>query len=174
MNWRNWQALALSIGMTAAAGQVAYALDSQPSSSALQEMGLGGLVVMSDNEALAVRGQGFSSGSMAQASGNSFATINTPFGDAHSENAYASKGPHKAGGDNFSFAGFSITTSGDKSGHGDRGNKSDKFGGNPCKVRNSCNSHPPDMGGGKGGMGGKTSTTTFVVFAGGFSHAFAH
>jgi hypothetical protein len=201
MIWQRWQILAWSIGMIAFGGQVAHALDGQPSKSALQEMGLGGLSVMSDDEALAVRGLGFSSGSLAQASGNSFATINTPFGSAHSENAYASQGKHKAGGDNFSFAGFAVTTKGHKPSDGGGGgyggmpgngnggyggmpgNGNGGYGGMPGNGCKNCNNHPPSNcgghggmggGGGYGGMGGKTSTTSFTVFAGGSSHAFAH
>ena len=187
MKLQRWQMLACAIGMVAVGGQVALAIDGQPSRSALAQMGLGGMTVISDNEALAVRGLGFSSGSLAQASGNSFATINTPFGSAHSENAYASQGKHKAGGDNFSFAGFAVTTSHPKPGNGGNGG----YGGMPGSGGNggyggmagngcgNCNSPPPG-GGGYGGMGGnggggsKTTTTSFTVFAGGFSHAYAH
>jgi hypothetical protein len=186
MKWQRWQMLLWSVGIVAAAGQAAHAIDGQPSRSALQEMGLSGLVTMSDDEALAVRGLGFSSGSLAQASGNSFATINTPLGSAHSQNAYVASGKHSASGDNFSFAGVAVTTSSHKPGRGDGGGYGGMpgnggYGGNPSHGCNSCNSHPSGnggygggMGGGQGGMGGKTTTTSFTVFAGGFSHAYAH
>jgi hypothetical protein len=163
-----------------AVGQLAHGQDGRPSKSVLQQMGLGGMSVMSDDDALAVRGLGFSpgmgSGSSALASGNSFATINTPFGSAHSENAYSSSGKHVAGGDNFSFAGFSATNS---MGGKDDGHGSDCHNRPPSRCMSGKNHSPKNcgfsgMGGNKGGMGGKTTTSTFVVFAGGFSHAFAH
>ena len=103
-------------------------------------MGLGGLTIMSDDEALAVRGLGFrSGGSSAQASGDSFATINTPMGLAHSENGFNASGKHEASGDDFSFAGTEIMTAVDRSGHGERGGD---FGGEPGKDpghRHACN-----------------------------------
>ena len=55
--------------------------------SELEAMGLGSLVVMSDDDAMSVRGQGYKGGSSVAVSGNSFATINSPIGGAHSENA---------------------------------------------------------------------------------------
>ena len=82
MKLQRWQMLACAIGMVAVGGQVALAIDGQPSRSALEQMGLGGMTVISDSEAMAVRGLGFKSGSSVQVSGNSFATINTPFGSA--------------------------------------------------------------------------------------------
>ena len=107
-------------------------------------MGLGGLTIMSDDEALAVRGLGFrSGGSSAQASGDSFATINTPMGSAHSENGFNASGKHEASGDDFSFAGTEIMTAVDRSGHGERGGD---FGGEPGKGpghRHACNNPPP-------------------------------
>jgi hypothetical protein len=195
MNWQISKVLALSIGMLAAIDQTAHALGSQPSGRALQEMGLGGLTIMSDDEALAVRGLGFrSGGSSAQASGDSFATINTPMGSAHSENGFNASGKHEASGDNFSFAGAESMTTVDRSGHHEMGGD---FGGEPGKDRghcHACNSPPPSHsckssppchsscsnGGcpsrcnGNGGMGCKTTTTSFTTFAGGFSHASAH
>ena len=180
MNRQNSKVLALSIGMLAAIGHAAHVQGSQPSGSALQDMGLGGLTIMSDDEALAVRGLGFrSGGSSAQASGNSFATINSPFGSAHSENAYSASGNHEASGDNFSFAGAEIMTTVDKSGHGEKGGD---FGGEPGKDVNrcgacnnpppssSCKSSPPCHGScsnggfsshcdGNGGMGCKTTSS---------------
>jgi hypothetical protein len=226
-----------------AAGQFAHAQDGQPSKSTLQQMGLSGMSIMSDDDAMAVRGLGFGSGSMgssssASVSGNSFATINTPFGSAHSENAYTATGDHKAGGDNLSFAGTSIivTQSGNggkgdgygnkppkggdggygsgppmggdnggyggnkppKGGNGSYGNKPPKsgngsYGNKPPKGGNGGYTPPPMNGGGggyggskppkggnggyggmPGGMGGKTTSITFTVFAGGSSHAYAH
>jgi hypothetical protein len=108
------------------------------STSTLSQMGLSGLSVMSDSDALAVRGLGFTTGinhSMgtgsccgprgsaspsAKAAGNSFATMNvdaggngcptcTQSGGSHSENSYNAMGPYSASGDNYSEAASTIT-----------------------------------------------------------------
>jgi hypothetical protein len=69
-------------------------------------MGLGGLVAMSDRDAMSVRGRGFmGGGSSVQVFGNSVATIITPKGSAHSENGYVASGRHFAKGANGSHAG---------------------------------------------------------------------
>jgi hypothetical protein len=96
------------------------------SSSTLNEMGLSGMTVMSDTEALAIRGMGVDLDCdscvrvqpSAEAFGNSFATINIENcpdcieidGGSHSQNAYAAAGPYYAAGTNFSEAGASYTT----------------------------------------------------------------
>lgn len=98
--------------------------------STLDDMGLSGLTVMSDHDALAIRGKGFGLHRRfkdkdccgprggkpgSEAFGNSFATINVEncpdcvTGGAHSENAYNAEGPYAASGDNYSEAGASIT-----------------------------------------------------------------
>jgi hypothetical protein len=103
--------------------------DNGISSKTLSEMGLSGLSLMTDNDALAVRGKGFVGGGthqfgcrdcgprgIAPASavfGNSVATIVlpedcpdcAPSGSAHSENAYIAAGPYAASGANYSEAG---------------------------------------------------------------------
>jgi hypothetical protein len=97
------------------------------STSTLAEMGLSGLSVMSDSDALAIRGKGFfgcrlcghrsSVEPSSVAFGNSFATISLadacpdcgPEGTSHSENGYAAEGPFAASGDNFSEAGVEVT-----------------------------------------------------------------
>jgi hypothetical protein len=103
------------------------------SSSMLAEMGLSGLSVISDSEALAIRGKGFAGGTQnghcrlcgprakkepwSAAFGNSFADIRLgdacpdcgPDGEAHSENGYAAEGPYAASGENFSEAGAEVT-----------------------------------------------------------------
>ncbi|HEY4234639.1 MAG TPA: hypothetical protein VGM76_14490 [Lacipirellulaceae bacterium] len=180
MKWQRWIVCGLSVAALAA-GQFARGQNGRPSKSDLQQMGLGGISVMSDDDALAVRGFGFSpghsSGSSAVASGNSFATINTPLGSAHTENSYASSGKNKAGGDNFSFAGFSASTTsgnggkddghGSNPGNGGYGGSGPPMGGNGGYGGNGGNagnckscggmgggmSHPPKNGGGYGGNG---------------------
>lgn len=101
------------------------------SSSTLDEMGLSALTVMSDSDALAIRGKGFTGGGngsryckdcgprgkapWSKAYGNSFATINVEdckdcvSGGAHSENGYMAEGPYAASGTNYSEAGASVT-----------------------------------------------------------------
>jgi hypothetical protein len=222
MTRQRWKVCGLLIVLLAA-GQFAHAQNGQPSKNTLQQMGLSGMSIMSDDDAMAVRGMGFGSGSMgsgsfASASGNSFATINTPLGSAHSENAYSASGKNQAGGDNLSFAGASISvTESDKGGDGGYSSGPPMGGGNggytPPSGGKGGKNYPPSNGGygngkppkggmngynpppmngggygGKppkggnggygggmpGGMGGKTTTITFTVFAGGSSHAYAH
>jgi hypothetical protein len=108
-------------------------------SSTLGQMGLTGLSVMSDSDAMAIRGLGFtgvshsmgsggccgprgSASPSATAAGNGFATMNvdtgnnacptcTQSGSSHSENSYSAHGPYSASGDNYSEAGSTITKS---------------------------------------------------------------
>lgn len=96
------------------------------SANTLSEMGLSGMTVISDNDALAIRGLGFTGGCnscvprakkqpWSAVVGNSFATISVEgcpdcvIGGSHSENAYAAEGPYAASGDNYSEAGASLT-----------------------------------------------------------------
>lgn len=100
-------------------GAVANAADGI-SSGTLSEMGLSGLTVMSDSDALSVRGKGYVGGGQSGycktcprgkkppwsvAFGNSFATIEVEDpATAHSENGYLAEGPYAASGENFSEA----------------------------------------------------------------------
>src|SRR5262245_30854136 len=97
------------------------------SSSTLDKMGLSGMTVVSDHDAMSIRGMGFSNpnrhghsgcktcGPRGSASphamsfGNSAASISVPGGGAHSENGYLASGPYEADGTNFSEAGSEIT-----------------------------------------------------------------
>ena len=99
--------------------------DSGVSAGTLADMGLSGLDVMSDSDALSIRGKGFSGGHTtgvckhcgprvtkqpwSAAFGNSFATIETKDGSASSENGYAAEGPFGASGENFSEAGSVVS-----------------------------------------------------------------
>ena len=114
----------LAAALVCAAATSARA-DGGISASTLNEMGLGGLQVMSDSDAMAVRGMGFF-GSKAvwkakmskprrdkqpwsKVFGNSFATVNSEHdGGAHSENGYIAEGPYAASGENFSEASKTI------------------------------------------------------------------
>jgi hypothetical protein len=168
------------MGAFVIAGQArVYAQQGAPSKAALSEMGLSGLTVMSDDDAMNVRGEGFKSGgSSASAWGSSFAFVATPVGVAGSTNGYNAHGKHSAGGDNLSFAGVTVSVTTSK-GHSKPPMDGGGYGGN--KMSSSKGSYGGNgsyggMGGNGGGNkgGSKTTTVTFVVFAGGSSHAHAH
>ena len=184
MNVRELKWFGLAMLIAATMIQAARADGDRPSQSVLNEMGLGGLVVMSDEDASSIRGQGFKGGhgSSVAVFGNSFATINTPFGSAHSENGYTAEGKHFAVGKNFSEAGVKIETNGGhhgrKPGHG--GNHNNKWRGKPWPGKSGMawKGKPSPKWGGKPGMGGnhgggRPRVTSVKVFAGGFSFAAA-
>ena len=98
------------------------------SASTLSEMGLSSMTVISDTDALAIRGLGFNGGDLSKgckycgsrakkqpwsaASGNSFATLEIDgkaAGGSHSQNAYAAEGPYAASGENYSEAGVTVS-----------------------------------------------------------------
>src|SRR5262245_58704704 len=108
-----WKWCVLVVVALAGRQTAALAEDGGPSAATLREMGLSGMAIMSDDEAMEIRGEGFGSGgSSASAGGSSFANIETPDGSAASENGYSAHGKHEADGSNLSFAGVEITTSG--------------------------------------------------------------
>jgi hypothetical protein len=96
------------------------------SASTLSDMGLSSMTVMSDSEAMAVRGKGFTgicdscnrTEPSTRVFGNSFATMNLANcpdcvaieGGSHSENGYIAEGPYYSAGTNFSEAGAVHTT----------------------------------------------------------------
>jgi hypothetical protein len=143
--------------ISAAFSATVRAEEGRPSRDTLAAMGLGSMTVMSDEEGLAVRGHGYKGGSSVSVFGASFATINGPNGGAHSENGYQADGKHKAGGQNKSYAGVTISTSG--------GHKPGGGGSYGPKPRGN-------YGGGGGGYGG-VKTTTIKYFAGGSSSGYA-
>jgi hypothetical protein len=115
--------LSMAVALVAFAG-TAQAEESI-SADTLAAMGLSNLNVISDTDALAVRGFGFSGGHMSKgckscgargkvnplsrAAGASFATIGVEDGGAHTENSYFATGPYGASGENYSEAASSIT-----------------------------------------------------------------
>jgi hypothetical protein len=108
--------------------------------------------------------------------GNSFATIDTPFGGAHSENGYTADGEHFAKGRNFSEAGVEFTRGGSphgpkpgKGGNDWRGMGGKRWGGMAWRGKPGGGGH---HGGGHHG-GGTSRVTSVRVFAGGFSSASA-
>ena len=199
MSARRWMGLGVVMVVGAAmllASPAARAEGGRPSRQALEAMGLGSLVVMSDDEAMAVRGQGFMGGvqSYVRVTGSSFATFNGPNGDgSHSENSYFAEGKHDAKGSNFSFAGVAdIWIGGSKKGGGDYGGMKPGWkmpGGDTRWVGNGDMTNMPkggpwtpkggDMNGGgypgkPGGSYGNVKIHTTVFFAGGSSSAWAH
>lgn len=151
----------IAVGAAALASTVC-AEHGRPSRQTLEAMGLGSLVVLSDDDAMSVRGHGYKGGgSFVAVSGNSFATINGgPLGGSHSENAYSAEGKHKASGSNSSYAGVTDIWIGPGGGHKGKGRGKPNGGG--------------DYGG--GGYGGGKPTVkihTTIFFAGGHSSAHA-
>jgi hypothetical protein len=136
--------------------------ETQPTERVLSEMGLSGLDIMTDAQALTVRGHGFMNGSSARVFGNSFATFDTPSGTSHSENGYAAERRHIAFGANFSVAGNRTISTGGENGSGAvlRGNAVRRGG-----LRWGGNTRLNGLHG-----GGNANVTT-KVFAGGFSIA---
>jgi hypothetical protein len=155
----------------------AHAEGGRPSRAALEAMGLGSLVVMSDDDATSVRGHGYQGGSYVRVTGSSFATIEGPDGGSHSENSYFAEGKHKAKGSNSSYAGVTdIWIGGGKpggpaNGGGYGGSKPTK-GGNYSGTPGGGYPGGGHPGGGGGGYG-NVKIHTRVYFSGGSSSAFA-
>ena len=166
----------LAIALGGLVSRPAQAESGRPSRQALEAMGLGSLAVMSDEDAMAVRGQGYHGGSSVRVFGNSMASIDIPHGGAMSEDSYVADGKHFAKGSNSSFAGVANIWidghggdhrgRGDKNMHGDRwgGTHNGDWGGKPGDGhRHSC----------KPGGHGHVKIHATVVFAGGHSSAWA-
>ena len=95
------------------------------STSTLSDMGLSGMTVVSDSDALAIRGMGFRGGDQSKgckscgsrgkvapfskAAGNSIASIDIKDGGAMSENSYFALGPYAASGENYSEAASQVS-----------------------------------------------------------------
>jgi hypothetical protein len=103
-----------ALGMVAGLNCVAMAAE-RPSQHVLADMGLSGLVVVSDSEALSVRGFGYSP---TRAAGYGWATVAVKGASAGSKNSYSAEGKHASFGHNESEAGVEIETKGGKGGHG--------------------------------------------------------
>jgi hypothetical protein len=115
----------------------ALAANDLPSQADLAAMGLSGIEVMTDSEALAVRGLGYNG---ASAYGHSFAFVSSQGSAAGSVNGYKAKGKHFAAGRNESEAELEIKVSGGHNGGGYGGNSKSKkpkgghTGGGHCNV----------------------------------------
>jgi hypothetical protein len=153
----------LAAGLFAAFVGIAQAENGMPSQATLRAMGLSGMQVMSDREAMNVRGMGYtSSGSTAIAFGISYAHAGGYDASAGSLDGFFAKGNHYAGGAHGSIAGkVVITYGGGGGGGGDWGNDSPSRGGDLPPTR------PPHDGGG-------TRVRATIVFAGGFAVSSAY
>ncbi len=172
MSVRRWIGfgVVIAIGSVGAmVSQLAHAESGRPSRQALEQMGLGSLAVMSDDEALAVRGQGYKGGSSVKVFGNSFATIDGPNGGAHSENGYFAEGKHAAKGSNSSYAGVAdIWIGGGHKGKGGKNPRNGQPGGGYGGMPGGGHG-----GGGHGGGYGNVKIHATIFFAGGSSSAWA-
>jgi hypothetical protein len=100
----------IAITMLMVSTSSVQASDGNISRPTLSALGLGGATVVSDSEALAVRGHGYApSKSIAIAAGGSFAYVGAPHAGAGSVNVYFAAGKHFAGGVNYSEAGKTVT-----------------------------------------------------------------
>jgi hypothetical protein len=141
-----------------AASSTVQAEQGLPSQSMLTDMGLASIVVMSDADAMAVRGRGYQpnyeeqhygSKPSATAYGSSYASISGYGAHANTQDGFYSSGRHFAGGKHKSRAYIVVTTNGG-GGHGGGG-----YGGG----HGSSKSQP------------KPQVKKIVVFAGGYSYA---
>ena len=137
-------------------------------------MGLGSLSLMSDDDALAVRGFGYhGSTSSAKAWGQSWANVAVRGESAGTKNSYSASGKHSASGRNLSFAGVTIkhvSSQGGNNGHdGHDGHNGNGGSGGAGGARMGDNGH--NNGGHDNGGKTKVSVTTIKVFAGGSSSA---
>ena len=134
------------------------------SQSTLSAMGLSGMQVMSDSDAMEIRGHGYDpwrghgkkAKNMALAWGYSYAHVHKGKGVAHTKDGFKAKGKHKASGKHLSKAGYVVKHRPKRRGGG---------GPNTLGV-------PPGGGGGKPPK--PPVKHKVVVFAGGFSHASVH
>ena len=134
-----------------------------PSQSMLSDLGLSSIAVMSDVEAMAIRGSGYQSHykPVATAYGHSFAGVRGYGAKAYSKDGGYASGPNEAFNIHGSIAGI-VVKSKKKRGHGG-GNYGGGggFGG--------------DGGGGFGGGGGyghpKPKPNKIIAFSGGFSYS---
>jgi hypothetical protein len=169
----------LAIALLATVNMNASAAD-RPSQATLDAMGLGGMVVLDDDAALAIRGMGYKSkgGSSAHVWGSSYASISGHGGSAASENGYDAKGKKSAVGGNYSEAGLIIEKSsgGGKKGKGGDGWNPPKNGPSRKGSKGGNSWSPKSSKGGKGGggHGGTSSVKSVKVFAGGSSFAKVH
>ncbi len=141
--------LSLSVALLLFAGaSPACAEQGLPSQSMLSDLGLSGMAVMSDADAMAIRGFGYQpqyGNRSATAYGGSYASISGYGGKAYSENGYFSSSRYRASGNNDSYAGI--------------------------RVRHSPRRGRGYGGGGHGRSRPRPHVKKIVVFAGGSSYS---
>jgi hypothetical protein len=145
---------ALACAVTATMASLGWAAD-RPNQQILSDMGLGGITIMSDDEALSVRGMGWGS---AKAYGKSWANVHVDGASAGSENAYSSSGKHKAWGESDSHAAVIIVKA-KLGGGGHGGDNNDWSGGGD------------NHGGNSGNHGGSIKVKAVIAISGGSSKA---
>ncbi len=164
----------LAAGLVATVVGTAQADQGMPSQLTLQAMGLSSLQVISDTEAMDIRGFGYKphGKSVAIAYGSSYAHVGGYGASAGSKDGFYAKGKHKAKGVHGSIAGKIIIK---KYGGKKRGGHG---GGMPQPWGNDNGGGGyTNGGGGHDGGGGhkpKGKVKVVVVFAGGFAVASAH
>jgi hypothetical protein len=96
---------ALALAMVAGLNCASMAAE-QMSPQVLADMGLGAMVVVSDSEAMSVRGFGYSP---VRVAGLGWASVKFKGASAGSTNSYQASGKHKAWGSNESEAGVKVS-----------------------------------------------------------------
>ncbi len=165
----------LAASMVVAFVGVARAEHGMPSQATLRAMGLSGMQVMSDREAMNVRGMGYYSprkSSRKKPTAIAFGISYAKVGGHHGASAgtiygFFAKGKHFAAGAHGSIAGKVVIKKGGRGGHGDPHNGSPNKTYTKDKGKGGRPQGPPHKGGGK-------QVKTIVVFAGGFAVAKAY
>ena len=147
--------VALAAGSMLALTSAAQADHSRPSTSTLQAMGLGGMQIISDTEAMSVRGMGYytpyyGKKNIAIAHGTSYAHVHGKGGKAGTKDGFYAEGNYYAKGKHGSKAKIVIS-------HGK------KRGGGGPKTRSNGRGGGPKHGGGK--------PKSVKVYAGGYAFA---
>ncbi len=151
----------LSVGLLATLAGSAHAEQGLPSQAMLSAMGLSGIQVMSDSEALTIRGLGYGGHSVAIAYGKSYANVGGYGAKAGSKDGFFAKGKYSAKGKHGSYAGkIIITKKGGRPKHGGGGGNWGGGGGN--------------WGGGGHGGPKVVKVKKVFVFAGGYAKASAY
>jgi len=117
---RRMFSFSVALLLVAAANSV-QAEQGRPSQSMLSDMGLAGIVVMSDAEAMSVRGLGYQphyeaqrygSKPSATAYGSSYASVSGYGAHATTQDGFYASGRRRAGGEHSSYAVIVVTTRG--------------------------------------------------------------
>lgn len=163
---RNCMVLCAVCAVVGLLASVAMADNGLPSASKMQQMGLYGTTVVSDSVAMDVRGFGYSGGhgkkssSSVEAWGYSSIRMYSKGEKVEAENGYTAKGKTIA-------AGVNLTVAGDIGVDLNLGG-----GGGPPGPAVQSNNHGGGSHGG-GSHGGGSNISANILFAGGFSAAYA-